>query len=107
MDPQTEIAIQVQIGKLQVLVEQGFSSLGQTVGGINTRLDTLNGRVYTGEQDRSALASRVSAIEGRLEGTPVALSKTKITGIAAAAGGVLLTAWEFLKPFLSHFKPTP
>jgi predicted transposase YdaD len=98
--------IRVQLAVLQTIVAQGFTSLNEKMDGTNTRLDKLNGRVYNGEQDRSDQGERLAKLEGRLEDTPQALSKTKVTGIAAGAGGALLFLWELLKPFLPDI-PTP
>lgn len=87
----------VQLAVLQSLVSQGFE-------GVNKRLDTLNGRVYTGEQGQSELRERVVALETLAKQPPPTPEVPSNTGKAVAAGGgaagALLAIWELVKPLL-------
>jgi hypothetical protein len=94
----TEHKLEVQLAVLQSLVSQGFD-------GLNKRLDTLNGRVYTGEKGQSELRERLVALE-TLHANQPPPPPSAGTGKAVAAGGgaagVLLAIWELVKPFFQH-----
>lgn len=89
-------SIQVQLAILETLVSTGFK-------GVNERLDKLNGRVYTGEQERHALDKRLLVVETQTAPT----SKTKIVSWAAGAAGVLTALAEAARAYFSGGGPTP
>lgn len=92
-------AIAERLVVLETLVREGFT-------GVNKRLDTLNGRVYTGEKAHSDLRERVLVLE-TVSKQPVVVQTPEPksqTGKATVAGGIgagaIVAAWELLQRYL-------
>ncbi len=100
--------VRVQLAVLQSIVQQGFT-------GLNERLDKLNGRVYTGEAERSLLKERVAVLEALREEEseheppppPPDTSNTKVAAIATGAAGTVWGVVEGIKAILPYFQHGP
>jgi hypothetical protein len=80
--------------RLHETVRDGFS-------GIHSRLDILNGRVFTGERDRAAQGAELAALHERVTNLELAApSRWRERGAVAGAGAALGLLVDFVAKLL-------